>query len=608
MTLGTRVTVVTTLLVASVLAGSGYAALKVRRANLEADLDREAHEIATALRAGIAPLDRTTAEETLVQRARAARQHDELFALEVLSVGNEKRTDDDAWRLLMRAADIQDAPVGRVFDSASGARSYAMAVPLFDATALELPPRHPARHPIAIMGMRRDAGYIDAEVAASARRIFPLFLVVVIGVAVGVRFAIQQIVIRALRRLLEGIDAVGTGDLSRVILAERDDEIGTIAGRFNAMTGSLREAREEGERASDARLGLEARLRQSEKLATIGQMAAEIAHELGTPLNVIGGRARAMAKRAEKVASSALAPDAAEVTREVTKNAGIIGDEVARITKIIRQVLDFSRPRGPTVTRVRLGAVVAEALEFLRETIRRQGIAVDLRTSPAPPEVPGDPDQIQQVCLNLFMNAIHAMPHGGRLQVATERVVRRKGGLDLAPPAEYVVLTIADGGPGIPLRADPQTNPLPNPSRSARIDRVDRVPWPNPQPPPPPRRCRRCRSRSPARAGRRSWWSRTTRRCAPCCERRWTRTATRSRPLPAAGPASSACDKGGSTWSCRTSRCPISTGSTCFGRSRRSARRRTSSPSPRSDRSTPPSGPSSWARSTTSPSLSTLTS
>src|SRR5450432_359670 len=461
MTLGARVTVVTTLLVASVLAGSGLAALKVRRANLEADLDREAHEIATALRAGIAPLDRTTAEETLVQRARAARQHDELFALEVLSVGDEKRTDDDAWRLLMRAADIQDAPVGRVFDSASGARSYAMAVPLFDATALELPPRHPGRHPIAIMGMRRDAAYIEAEVAATARRIFPLFLLVVIGVWVGVRFAIQQIVVRALRRLLEGIDAVGTGDLSRVILAERDDEIGTIAGRFNAMTGSLREAREEGERASDARLGLEARLRQSEKLATIGQMAAEIAHELGTPLNVIGGRARAMAKRAEKAAQRAAERTTESGAREVqavkgadagdvVKNAGIIGDEVARITKIIRQVLDFSRPRGPTVTRVHLGAVVAEALEFLRETIRRQGIEVDVQTMPAPPEVPGDPDQIQQVCLNLITNAIHAMPNGGTLRVATERMVRRKGGLDLAPPAEYAALIVADSGPGIP--------------------------------------------------------------------------------------------------------------------------------------------------------------
>jgi signal transduction histidine kinase len=134
----------------------------------------------------------------------------------------------------------------------------------------------------------------------------------------------------------------------------------------------------------------------------------------------------------------------------VVKNAGIIGDEVARITKIIRQVLDFSRPRGPTVTRVHLGAVVAEALEFLREPIRRQGIEIDVQTMPAPPEVPGDPDQIQQVCLNLIMNAIHAMPSGGKLRVTTTRMVRRKGGLDLAPPAEYAALTIADSGPGIP--------------------------------------------------------------------------------------------------------------------------------------------------------------
>ncbi len=447
MTLGTRVTVVVTLLVAVVLAGSGYAALKVRRANLEVDLDREAHEIATALRAGIEPLDPATAADTLLARARAARQHDEAFSLEVLSIGSDQRTDDNAWLLLMRAVDIQDAPVGRLFDSSSGRRSYAMAVPLFDKAALELPPRHPARHPTAIMGMRRDAAYIDAGVAATGRRIFPLFLLVVIGVAFGVRLAIGQIVVRPLRRLLEGIDAVGKGDLSRVILAERDDEIGTLAGRFNAMTGSLREAREETERVAGARLGLEARLRQAEKLATIGQMAAEIAHELGTPLNVIGGRARAMGKKAEKAAEAA--PGALDAG-EVVKNAGIIGDEVARITKIIRQVLDFSRPRGPTVTRVHLGGVVAEALEFLREAIRRQGIEVDVQTMPAPPEVPGDPDQIQQVCLNLIMNAIHAMPDGGTLRVATTRVVRRKGGLDLAPPAEYAALLVADSGPGIP--------------------------------------------------------------------------------------------------------------------------------------------------------------
>jgi signal transduction histidine kinase len=280
-------------------------------------------------------------------------------------------------------------------------------------------------------------------VARTARRIFPFFLVVVVGVAFGVRLALAHTVLRPLRRMLEGIAAVGKGDLSRVILAERDDEIGALAGQFNAMTASLREAREDSERAASARLGLEARLRQSEKLATIGQLAAEIAHEVGTPLNVIGGRARALHKKAERMGESG------EIAKDVEKNAAIITDEVARITKIIRQVLDFSRPRGPTLTRVRLAAVVAESLEFLSETIHRQGITVDNAADSGAREVPGDPDQIQQVCLNLFMNAIHAMPRGGTLRIAIEEVVRRKGGLDLAPPAAYAVLSIADSGPGI---------------------------------------------------------------------------------------------------------------------------------------------------------------
>jgi signal transduction histidine kinase len=425
-------------LVAVVLAASGLGALQVRRADLEADLSREAREIAAALRAGLEPLDAEGMTETLEWRAYSARENNEIFQLEILRVGDEKRTDDPAWLLLMQGAEIEDAPVGRLFDSASGARSFAMAVPLYDAAGLELPRRHPARKAVAMLGMRRDAGFIGAEMWATARRLFSLFILVVAVVGVVVSFALRQTAVKPLRRLLEGIDAVGEGDLSRVILAQRDDEIGTLAGRFNAMTGSLREVREEGQRGAEARLALEARLRQSEKLATIGQMAAEIAHEVGTPLNVIGGRARAITKKAGDAG-------------EIAKNAGIIGGEVERITKIIRQVLDFSRQRGPTVTRVCAPAIIAEAVEFLGETTRRQGIAVDVSAAPADlPDIPGDPDQIQQVCLNLLMNAIHAMPGGGTLRVAAARVVRRKGGLDLAAPAEYVVLEISDSGSGIP--------------------------------------------------------------------------------------------------------------------------------------------------------------
>ena len=72
-----------------------------------------------------------------------------------------------------------------------------------------------------------------------------------------------------------------------------------------------------------------------------------------------------------------------------------------------------------------------------------------MRVLPSPPEVPGDPDQIQQVCLNLLMNAIHAMPTGGHLRVALSLVNRRKGGLDQAAPADYLMLQVIDTGVGI---------------------------------------------------------------------------------------------------------------------------------------------------------------
>jgi len=279
-------------------------------------------------------------------------------------------------------AEIEDAPVGRIFDSTEGkgTRSFAMAVPLYDAAGLELPRRHPARKAVAVLGMRRDASFIGAELRATAGRLFPLFLAVVAVVALVVSFALRQTAVKPLRRLLEGIDAVGKGDLSRVLLAKRDDEIGTIAGRFNAMTGSLREAREEGQRGAEARLALEARPAPVGEAGDHRPDGRRDRARGGQPLNVIGGRARAIAKIIERQSGEASSGGVVKnPSAEITKNAGIIGGEVERITKIIRQVLDFSRRRGPTVTRVRVPALVAEAVELLAETTRRQGIAVEVK-------------------------------------------------------------------------------------------------------------------------------------------------------------------------------------------------------------------------------------
>jgi signal transduction histidine kinase len=290
----------------------------------------------------------------------------------------------------------------------------------------------------AYVGLVRDSSYIDQEVAQTAWRLLPLLLVG--GVAFGalVYLLLVSGVVTPLRRLIDAIDAVSKGDLSRALLPEKDDEIGSLAARFNAMTMYLREARGEEERANTARLALETRLRHSEKLATMGQMAAEIAHEVGTPLNVIGGRARSLARRSHEPA-------------EVQKNADIIGTQVERIARIIRQVLDFSRKSRPTLTRVDVRKVVAEAVEFVDELLKRQRIEAVQTAAQDLPSIPGNPGEIQQVCLNLIMNAVHAMPTGGQLTINLARVDRRKEGLALAGPAPYLMMEVGDSGAGIPV-------------------------------------------------------------------------------------------------------------------------------------------------------------
>ena len=159
----------------------------------------------------------------------------------------------------------------------------------------------------------------------------------------------SRLVSRPITKLLRGIDDVAKGDLSHVILSERDDEIGQIATRFNEMTFSLRESRGETQRQNEAKLALEQRLGQTEKLATIGQLAAEIAHEVGTPLNVIAGARKSIKRKAKD-------PEAVE------KNAEIVAEQTARITRIIQRLLDFTRRKVGTTGKaeVNLNELVAD--------------------------------------------------------------------------------------------------------------------------------------------------------------------------------------------------------------------------------------------------------
>ena len=415
---------------AAVLAAAVGAVLFVLHADQLREMDREAHSLAEALATGMEPLPREKAGEALKARVAAQMSKGGSFRLEAVAWGSQRP--NNSWAGLVEDATKLDMPVGRLFDLKGMPPFYAMAIPLHNA-----PPGEPTRQVVAFLGLVRDGEFIGQEVLLSAERLAPQLFVFVTAFAIAVYVMLMRRVATPLRRLVEAIDGVSKGDMSRAVLPERDDEIGTLAGRFNDMMNYLREAREKEARATAARVATETHLRRAEKLATIGQMAAEIAHEVGTPLNVIGGRARTLARRADEPAN-------------VQKNAEIISTQVDRITKIIRQVLDSARKSRPTTGEVDVLKTVRDTLEFVDEHLRQRRIEVDIRSEPELRPIPGNPDEIQQVCLNLIMNAIHAMPDRGKLGLDLEYVIRRKEGLDLAPPSPYLMLAISDTGPGVP--------------------------------------------------------------------------------------------------------------------------------------------------------------
>ena len=430
MKLGPRVAIITTLLMAAVLAAAVGAVLLILRADQLRDMDREAHALADALTTGMEPLPREMAGDALKERVATLASKGGPYRLE--AVAWDVQRPNNSWAGLVEEATKLDAPVGHLFDLKGIPPFYAMAIPLHNEA-----PGETRRQVVAFLGLVRNGEFIGKEVLLSTERLAPLLFVFVVAFAIAVYVMLMRRVATPLRRLVEAIDGVSKGDMSRAVLPERDDEIGSLAGRFNDMMNYLREAREKESRATAARVATEVHLRRAEKLATIGQMAAEIAHEVGTPLSVIGGRARTLARRAAEPA-------------DVQKNAEIISTQVDRITKIIRRVLDSSRKSRPTASELDVLKAVRDTLEFVDEHLKQRHIEVEIHSAPELRPLTGDPDEIQQVCLNLIMNAIQAMPEGGKLTINIHYVIRRKEGLALSPPSPYLMMEFCDTGPGIP--------------------------------------------------------------------------------------------------------------------------------------------------------------
>ena len=239
------------------------------------------------------------------------------------------------------------------------------------------------------------------------------------------------------QRLVRHSALVAGGNLESRVLVTSRDELGELSEAVNVMTESLGRADKElkgwadslehkvEERSREIQL-MEEQLRRSEKLASIGTLAAGVAHEINNPLT--GILLYASILNTDKRLDPALLPDVERVILETERCAGIV-----------KNLLEFSRESLPEISIITLDAILEEVATFFHNQPDFKNVIIRKNYGSDLPHVSADPNQIRQVFINLVINAGHAMPHGGNLEMDTYR----------SADGKYVCAAVKDSGEGI---------------------------------------------------------------------------------------------------------------------------------------------------------------
>ncbi|HMR07731.1 MAG TPA: HAMP domain-containing sensor histidine kinase [Polyangiaceae bacterium] len=209
---------------------------------------------------------------------------------------------------------------------------------------------------------------------------------------------------RPMAQLVAKARRIGAGDLDEPLTLAQSDEVGELAREMNAMCEQLALARSNLEAESAARVATAEQLRHADRLTTVGRLAAGLAHELGTPLNVVSGRAKLISR-------------GRATPEQATQYADIIAEQADRMARIIRQLLDYARRKEAKRASELLMPLVQRSVELLTPLAKKRGVAVAV-TGTETIRALVDAAQLQQALTNLLVNAIHASPEGGKVTIA----------------------------------------------------------------------------------------------------------------------------------------------------------------------------------------------
>jgi two-component system NtrC family sensor kinase len=304
---------------------------------------------------------------------------------------------------------------------------------------------HPASQSVlGIVDIAYSLDELDRSAMEHTYHVVGLAFVFILLLSGGVGYFLQRLIYLPLKDLEAGARKISAGKLDQTIPVRSADEFGRVAGLFNHMAAALNQSRSE---LNELIQGLEfkvqqrtkellearAEVAQGEKLASIGVLAAGIAHELNNPLTGVLTFTSLMRKKT---------PEGSEDAADLDL---VIG-ETRRCASIIRRLLDFAREKVPVRGFFNMNQVIEDTVRFVERPASLQQVDIHCDLDPALPQVWGDADLLKQVIMNLLVNAQQAIEGSGEITVQS----RVHAATDAAEPNPFIAVSVTDTGCGIP--------------------------------------------------------------------------------------------------------------------------------------------------------------